>query len=133
MDIVNLAHASYYLLGGYVGPHRDVVVGELLSRYCLRDDRRILLAVFMERFFLRVSKETPRTVSDYCGFHVFFPGPRLGGLGGDPHGWWLRLPHKEYQDRKANLPRVQVFIIALATAVAVGLWWLRKGRGSEPC
>ena len=53
MDIVNVAHASFYLLGGYVGLTAmkwtgNFYVAALAGVFCV-----ILIAIVLERFFLR--------------------------------------------------------------------------------
>lgn len=128
MDIVNLAHASYYLMGGYVGLtvmwwsgnfYLAIVCGMIVG---------ILLAVFMERFFLRVLEgKLLGQLLITVGFMFFFQDLALVIWGGDPH--WLVAPAyltKSIKIGKLIFPGFRVFIIALATAVAVGLWWLQE-------
>jgi branched-chain amino acid transport system permease protein len=126
MDIVNIAHASFYLLGGYVGLTIMWRTGNFYLALAGGIGVGILVAVVMERFFLRALEgKLLGQVLITVGFMFVFQDLSLAIWGGDPH--WLNAP--PYLSRSVligsiSLPRFRIFLIALAAAISVGLWWL---------
>src|SRR5688572_25089809 len=126
MRIVNLAHGSYFMLGGYVGLtvalHSKSFVLALLGGAVAV----ALIGMGMERFFLRRLKGQPLgQVLMTVGFALIFQDLALLIWGGDPYS----IPVPPALTRSFVLGGVvfsgyRLFLIVLATGVAAGLWLL---------
>jgi len=124
MDIVNLAHSAYYLLGGYVaitviGKTGNFYVGILCGMAV-----GVIVAIAMERFFLRVlGGKLLAQVLITAGFYFFFEDLCLAIWGGDPQ--WVKAP--QYLTEclicgTLTFPIFRIVLIAVAVGVALGLW-----------
>lgn len=128
MDILNIAHASYYLLGGYIALTVIGWAGNFYLALLASVILVVLLAIAMERFFLRALEgKLLGQVLITAGFMFFFQDFCLVIWGGDPH--WVKAP--DYLTGCINIweltfPVFRIFIIILATSVALGLWWLQE-------
>ncbi len=126
MDIVNIAHASYYLLGGYVGLTVMWRTGNFYLALASGIAVGMLVAIAMERFFLRALEgKLLGQVLITVGFMFVFEDLCLAIWGGDPH--WLKAP--QYLSRSVTvgtltLPGFRIFLVILATSVAIGLWYM---------
>ena len=87
MRIVNLAHGSYFLLGGYVGPLGGAGARRASRWRCLAAAVAIaLIGMGMERFFLRrLRGQTLGQVLMTIGFALIFQDLALLIWGGDPY------------------------------------------------
>ena len=124
MRIVNLAHGSYFLLGGYVGL-TTVSRTKSFPLALLSGALSVaLIGLGMERFFLRkLSKQSLPQVLMTMGFALVFQDLGLLVWGGDPYT--LAVPAFLAQSVQAGPVFVQfyrLFIIAVAFAVGIVLW-----------
>ena len=124
MRIVNLAHGSYFLLGGYVGL-TTVSRTKSFPLALLSGALSVaLIGLGMERFFLRrLSRQSLPQVLMTMGFALVFQDLGLLVWGGDPYT--LAVPAFLAQSVQAGPVFVQfyrLFIIAVAFAVGIVLW-----------
>jgi len=126
MRIVNLAHGSYFMLGGYVGltialRSRSFVAALLGGAVAVA-----LIGMGMERLFLRRLKgHTLGQVLMTVGFALIFQDLALLVWGGDPYS--IPVPAalaRSFTVSGMVFSGYRLFLIALAAAVAAGLWWL---------
>jgi branched-chain amino acid transport system permease protein len=132
MKIVNLAHGSYYLLGGYMA----ITLMRLLDSYILgflaAPIAVALLGIFMVRVFLRkVSGNDLGQVLITMGFALMIQDAALLIWGGDP---FTIHPPKILSGSLAVgqyvFPTYRVFILAIAVLIGIGLWLFQnKTRG----
>src|SRR2546426_11053689 len=85
MRILNLAHGSYYLLGGYVGLTVVSVTGSFVLAALVGSVTVAFLGIVMERFFLRrfPKQELPQVLLTF-GFLFIFADVALWIWGGNP-------------------------------------------------
>ena len=124
MRIVNLAHGSYFLLGGYVGlsviwQTRSFPLALLCGAVAIG-----LLGVGMERLFLRrLAGQTLGQVLMTVGFALIFQDLALLIWGGDPYS--LPLPawlQGVVTAGTLRFPKYRIFIVVLATLIGAALW-----------
>ena len=124
MRIVNLAHGSYFLLGGYVGLSvvwrtQSFVAALLTGALAIA-----LIGIAMERLFLRrLSGQTLGQVLMTIGFALIFQDLALLLWGGDPYS--LPVPpvlSGVVTVGTLRFPRYRLFIMALAGVIGAGLW-----------
>ena len=124
MRIVNLAHGSYFLLGGYVGlsviwKTKSFPLALLCGAVAIA-----LVGIGMERFFLRrLAGQTLGQVLMTVGFALFFQDLALLIWGGDPYS--LPLPawlQGVVTAGTLRFPKYRIFIMALATLIGAVLW-----------
>jgi branched-chain amino acid transport system permease protein len=124
MRVVNLAHGSYFLLGGYVG--LSVVWRTQSFPLALLTAATTigLVGVGMERLFLRrLSGHTLGQVLMTVGFALIFQDLALLIWGGDPYS--LPVPSAlqgVVTVGGVRFPRYRVFIMALAAVIGAALW-----------
>ena len=132
MKIVNLAHGSYYMLGGYVAITLLRFVNSYSLAYLAAAIVTALLGIFMMRVFLRrVSGNDLGQVLITMGFALVIQDLSLLMWGGDPYtidppkvlsgslvvGHWI-------------FPTYRVFILVVASVVGIALWLFQnKTRG----
>src|SRR5688572_1826114 len=124
MRIVNLAHGSYFMLGGYVGLtvalHSKSFVLALLGGAVAV----ALIGMGMERFFLRRLKGQPLgQVLMTVGFALIFQDLALLIWGGDPYT--IRVPAQltgVVIAGPGRFPIYRIFIVAVAVVVGAVLW-----------
>src|SRR5207245_436449 len=124
MRIVNLAHGSYFLLGGYVGL-TTVSRTKSFPLALLSGALSVaLIGLGMERLFLRrLSRQSLPQVLMTMGFALVFQDLGVLVWGGDPYT--LAVPAFLAQSAQAGPVFVQfyrLFIIALAFVVGIVLW-----------
>ena len=132
MRIVNLAHGSYFMLGGYVGlsvvwrtqSFTAAVLGGALAV--------ALVGVGMERLFLRrLTGQTLGQVLMTVGFALIFQDAALLIWGGDPYT--IPTPAALQGVLTAGglrFPVYRIFMVVVAVAVGAVLWLaLDKTRG----
>ena len=124
MRIVNLAHGSYFMLGGYVGLSvmwrtRSFVLALIAGAVAIA-----LVGIAMERVFLRrLSGQTLGQVLMTVGFALIFQDLALLVWGGDPYT--LPVP-ASLQGAVATgalrFPTYRIFIIVVAFVIGAALW-----------
>src|SRR2546421_3830295 len=124
MRIVNLAHGSYFLLGGYVGLTAVSRTKSFPLAILSGALSVALIGLGMERLFLRrLSKQSLPQVLMTMGFALVFQDLGLLVWGGDPYT--LAVPAYLAQSVQAGPVFVQfyrLFIIAVAFVVGIVLW-----------
>jgi len=124
MRVVNLAHGSYFLLGGYVGlsviwKTKSFPLALLCGAVAIA-----LVGAGMERIFLRrLAGQTLGQVLMTVGFALIFQDLALLIWGGDPYS--LPLPawlQGVVTAGTLRFPKYRIFIMALATVIGALLW-----------
>ncbi len=131
MRIVNLAHGSYFLLGGYVGLTTVSRTGSFLLGILAGSAAIAVVGLAMERLLLRrLERQALAQVLMTMGFALVFQDLTLSIWGGDPHGIPVpRLLTGALTTGPLVLPIYRLFIIAVAVAVGLALWlFLEKTR-----
>ena len=129
MRMLNLAHGSYYILGGYVGLSVIHMTGSFVLAALAATAAVTVIGVVMERFFLRrfPEQELPQALLTF-GFLLIFADLSLWLWGGTPQ----TLPKPEVFERSIRLgaivfPTYRLFVIVIGLVVGLGLWWLQEG------
>jgi branched-chain amino acid transport system permease protein len=124
MRIVNLAHGSYFLLGGYVALSVIAGTGSWALAIPLAALAVAVIGLLMERIFLRPLGFDPlRQVLLTVGFAFLFQQAALDIWGGDNMD--IIPPAKLTQSvviGKLYLPGYRIFMIAVAAVIGVALW-----------
>ncbi|MBI2158183.1 MAG: branched-chain amino acid ABC transporter permease [Candidatus Rokubacteria bacterium] len=128
MKIVNIAHGSFYLVGGYLGVALVAATGNF---YLALLGAALAVAaggVILERVFLRaVEGDDLRQMLLTMGIALFFQDACLLVWGGDPFN--LRGPAYFAQSVKLGgftFPILRLFMIAAAGVLFVVLWWFQE-------
>jgi branched-chain amino acid transport system permease protein len=128
MKIVNIAHGSFYLLGGYLGVALFAATGNFYVALAAAAAAVAVGGMAMERVFLRaVEGDDLRQMLLTMGIALFVQDLCLVVWGGDPFN--LRGP--EYFGRSVHLagfsfPILRLFMIAAAVLLFVVLWWFQE-------
>ena len=126
MRIVNLAHGSFFLLGGYVALTLIWATGSWLLAIPAAALVVAILGVGMERIFLRpLGGDHLRQVLLTFGFVLLFQQGALDIWGGD--NLFINPPKLLTHSvvlGSLYLPLYRVFILAVAVAIGVVLWWV---------
>lgn len=124
MRVVNLAHGSYFMLGGYVGLSVMWRTGSFFLAMLGGALAIAVIGVAMERIFLRtLAGQTLGQVLMTIGFALIFQDLALLLWGGDPYT--IPTPPMLSGSVRAGayaFPAYRVFIIVVAFVVAVVLW-----------
>jgi len=124
MRIVNLAHGSYFMLGGYVGLSVVWRTGSFLAALVASAVAIALIGIGMERLFLRrLPGQTLGQVLMTVGFALMFQDVALLVWGGDPYT--IPVPAALQGIVTAGtlrFPAYRIFIIVVAVLIGVGLW-----------
>jgi len=126
MRIVNLAHGSYFMLGGYVGltvalRSKSFALALLGGAVAIA-----LIGMGMERFFLRrLRGQTLGQVLMTVGFSLIFQDLALLIWGGDPYS----IPVPPYLSRTFLISGItfsayRLFLIVVACVIGAALWVL---------
>jgi branched-chain amino acid transport system permease protein len=131
MRIVNLAHGSYFLLGGYVALTVMWTTGSWLLALPVSAGVVALLGLLMERLLLcRLGGETLRQVLLTVGIALLFQQAALDIWGGDNMD--IRPPPQLDWSLRVGaffLPMYRLFMIGVACIIGVLLWFvLEKTR-----
>lgn len=124
MRIVNLAHGSFFLLGGYVALSVISVTGSWLLAVPLAAMTIALLAIVMERVFLRpLGSDALRQVLLTVGFALLFQQLALDIWGGDT----VNIPVPEVLRGSLEVgglyfPVYRIFMILVVAVVGTLLW-----------
>jgi len=129
MRILNLAHGSYYLLGGYVALWAVEASGSLAVAMLAGISAVVALGVVMERLFLRRlprHEELPQALLTF-GFLLIVGDVALWIWGGTPQS----LPTPSPLATSIRLgplvfPAYRVFLIVLGAVVGLALWFLQE-------
>jgi branched-chain amino acid transport system permease protein len=128
MRIVNIAHASFYMLGVYVAytvmlRTGSLALGALAAIVCAG-----AIGLAMERWFLRRFAAQPLAqMMMTMGFALVFRDAALMIWGGDP--FTLRYPTwlaRSVEMGDVVFPAYRLFVIVVAAIVGVGLWLLNE-------
>jgi branched-chain amino acid transport system permease protein len=124
MRIANLAHGSYFLLGGYMALTVIEITGSWLLAIPLSALAVAVLGMGMERLFLRrMGSDVLRQVLLTIGFALLFQQAALDIWGGDNMD--IRAPQSldwSLTIGTLYLPVYRIFMIAMATGVGITLW-----------
>src|SRR5262245_61998184 len=125
MRMLNLAHGSYYILGGYVGLAVVRATGSFVLAAVAATAAVTLVGIVMERFFLR---RFPEQELPTFGFLLIFADLSLWLWGGTPQ----TLPKPEIFERSIRIgtivfPTYRLFVIGIGLVIGLGLWWLQEG------
>ena len=124
MRVVNLAHGSYFMLGGYVGLSVVWRTGSFVLALFCGALALALIGVGMQRLFLqRIPGQTLGQVLMTIGFALIFQDLALLIWGGDPYS----IPVPPSLQGVVSLgamrfPRYRIFIIAVAIVIGALLW-----------
>lgn len=128
MKIINVAHGSYYLLGGYVGYTMMQIKHSFLLGIVAGAVTVALIGLFMERLFLRrlLGNDVGQVLLT-MGFALIFQDLALLIWGGDPH--MITVPQVfsgSLVIGGMHFPTYRAFIIGVATLIGTGLWLIEK-------
>ena len=123
MNIVNVSHGSYYMLGGYIGLTVYRITGSFILAIFAGSLSIAIIGILMQRFFLRTYVEHFPQVLMTMGFALIFRDLALLIWGGDP----MSFPAPEFLQGSVQMgeiifPIYRLFVILLSVIVAVGLW-----------
>ena len=124
MRIVNLAHGSYFMLGGYVGLSVVWRTGSFAAALVAGALAIALIGVGMERLFLRrLPGQTLGQVLMTVGFALMFQDLALLIWGGDPYTIPVPATLQGIVTAGAlRFPIYRIFIIVVASLVGAVLW-----------
>jgi branched-chain amino acid transport system permease protein len=124
MRVVNLAHGSYFMLGGYIGLSVVWKTGSYALALVSGAVALALIGIGMQRLFLqRLPGQTLGQVLMTIGFALIFQDLALLIWGGDPYT--IPVP-QALQGVLAvgglRFPRYRIFIIVVAIVIGAALW-----------
>ncbi len=124
MRVVNLAHGSYFMLGGYVGLSVVWRTGSFAAAVVAGAVAIGLIGIGMERLFLRrLPGQTLGQVLMTIGFALIFQDLALLIWGGDPYSIPVpRFLQGAVRAGELSFPSYRIFIIVVAVVVAALLW-----------
>src|SRR5438309_11030004 len=124
MRIVNLAHGSYFMLGGYVGLSVVWRTGSFAAALVAGALAIALIGVGMERLFLRrLPGQALGQVLMTVGFALIFQDLALLIWGGDPYTIPVPATLQGIVTAGAlRFPTYRLFIIVVASLVGAVLW-----------
>src|SRR6266404_6574590 len=124
MRVVNMAHGSYFLLGGYIGLTVALRTKSFAMALVAGTVAIALVGIAMERLFLRrLRGQELGQVLMTVGFSLIFQDLALLIWGGDPYN--LPLPawlQGVVTAGTLRFPKYRIFIMALATLIGALLW-----------
>ena len=124
MRIVNLAHGSYFMLGGYVGLSTVWRTGSFFAALLAGAVAVGLVGMGMERLFLRrLSGQALGQVLMTIGFALIFQDVALLIWGGDPYN--IPAPaalQGALRIGTLSFPTYRIFIMGAAVVVGILLW-----------
>src|SRR4051812_4053562 len=124
MRVVNLAHGSYFMLGGYVGLSIVWRTGSYVTALLGGALALALIGVGMQRLFLsRLPGQTLGQVLMTIGFALIFQDLALLIWGGDPYT--IPVPpvlQGVLSVGALRFPRYRIFIVVVAVIVGAALW-----------
>jgi branched-chain amino acid transport system permease protein len=124
MRVVNLAHGSYFMLGGYVGLSVVWRTGSFVLALVAGALALAVVGIVMERAFLRrLPGQTLGQVLMTIGFALIFQDLALLIWGGDPYS--IRPPSLlagVVTAGPGRFPIYRIFIVVIAVTVGATLW-----------
>ena len=125
MRVVNLAHGSYFMLGGYVGLSVVWRTGSFVAAMAAGALAIALIGAGMERLFLRrlPATQTLGQVLMTIGFALIFQDVALLVWGGDPYT--IPVPPRLGGSVHVGgllFPVYRIFIVAVALGIGAALW-----------
>ena len=128
MKVLNLAHGSYYLLGGYLGLTVLRFTDSFLLALLGAALGMTVLGILMERWFLRrIYGEPLRQALLTFGFLFIFADIALWIWGGNPQTLPKPGPFTGSIRMGAIVfPSYRLLVIAVGLVIGVGLWWLQE-------
>ena len=123
MNIVNVSHGSYYMLGGYIGLTIYRLTGSFVLALLCASLAIAVIGMLMQRFFLRTYVDHFPQVLMTMGFALIFRDLALMIWGGDP----MSFPAPIFLQGSIHMgdiifPAYRLFVILISAIVAVGLW-----------
>ncbi len=128
MKVLNLAHGSFYLLGGYLGLSVLRLTNSFLLAFVAAALGVTALAVLLERSVLRrIYGEELRQALLTFGFLFIIADQALWIWGGNPQ----TLPKPAAFARSVQIgeivfPSYRLLVIGVGVAMGVALWWLQE-------
>ena len=124
MRVVNLAHGSYFMLGGYVGLSVVWRTGSYVLALFCGALALALIGIGMQRLFLqRLPGQTLGQVLMTIGFALIFQDLALLIWGGDPYSIPVPAPLQGVVAVGGlRFPRYRIFIVLVALLVGALLW-----------
>jgi branched-chain amino acid transport system permease protein len=127
MKILNLAHGSYYLLGGYIALTVIERTGSFVLGLAACGVAVAAIGVAMERFFLRqfYRQDLPQVLITF-GFLFIFADLVVWIWGGSMNS----IPVPEILERPVRIgvaiyPLHRLVLMAVGVAIGLALWWLQ--------
>lgn len=124
MRVVNLAHGSYFMLGGYVGLSVVWRTGSYVAALACGALALALIGIGMQRLFLqRLPGQTLGQVLMTIGFALIFQDLALLIWGGDPYT--IPVPpalQGVISVGALRFPRYRIFIVLVAVVIGALLW-----------
>jgi branched-chain amino acid transport system permease protein len=128
MKIVNIAHGSFYLVGGYIGLTVVSLTGSFYFALFASALAMALMGLVMERVFLRtLAGQDLRQMLVTTGIALFLQDLSLLVWGGDPKN--LTVPDHLAGSFEAGgyfFPKIRVFMIVSAAILYFVLWVFQK-------
>ncbi len=123
MNIVNISHGSYYMLGGYIGLSIYRVTGNFFISLIGGALAIAVIGILMQRFFLNRYVDNFPQVLMTMGFALIFRDLALLIWGGDPYSFPAPafLQHS-VPIGNVTFPIYRLAVILISTLVAVLLW-----------
>ncbi len=126
MNIVNLAHGSYYLVGAYVGLTVVARTGNFVLAVLAGAISVGILGLLMQRFLLRRLEDHLAQVLLTIGFMFILGDLSLWFWGGVPQVIPKPPPFDGTMSLgDATFPSYRLLVIAVGIVVAVFLWWIQ--------
>jgi branched-chain amino acid transport system permease protein len=128
MKIVNIAHGSFYLVGGYIGYTVFCLTGNFYLAFLVSCIVIALVGMAMERLFLRnLAGQDLRQMLVTMGIALFLQDVCLLIWGGNP----LNLSVPSYLSKSLHVgryyfPVLRILMIGAAAALFVVLWWFQE-------
>jgi branched-chain amino acid transport system permease protein len=122
MNIVNISHGSYYMLGGYIGLSVYGITGNFVLAILGGAISIGIIGIVMQRFFLQKYFEHFPQVLMTMGFALIFRDLALLIWGGDP----LSFPAPAFLQGSISwpviFPKYRFFVILISIVTAILLW-----------
>lgn len=124
MQIINMAHGSYFLIGGYLSISIIQFTGSWLLALPMSGLIVALIGILMQRYFLRpLGRKDLAQVMVTIGFLFIIQQAAIDIWGGDP----MKVKVPSYLDWSAEVggiyfPTYRVFILGVSILIAITLW-----------
>lgn len=129
MNIVNLAHGSYYLIGVYIGLTVNQITKNFVLAVVAASLAVAVLGMLMQRLVLRHLYEKPMAQALLTiGFLFLFADISLVAWGGNPQNIPPPAPFQGAMTIGGiTFPSYRLVVIGVGLAVALFLWWFQEG------